>query len=646
MLTTNLAELPLPPAVMTRLESADGEHDVIESEVFLEIENAAGRSIVTQRKLKGAVDKNLIRVHYGPVLSQPSFAALTEDFAVNLAGTAQRDFGFHRFLASFLSWELPSVSDFDGSERPLYLQCLFPYFVVEQTRGWSTVQPPLPTHFRIRDVHKRAVEFLLRLDANRLALRRQEIFLQKARVETEWSSRFQQVNDFVDSAAGSVQSLPKTPTSTWPPEISPSFVVPSGKSWIGLAQRLADNRSRYDELMQQELPRVHDIVTNAQNELDKAERELREKQALLARLLDALEMEQDEVKRVDRRLKAIDEDIQRNKDSRTVQKLRSDHGSTLSAGICPICHQAVHDSLIELGPDQGVMTVEQNIEFLTEQRRTFQLVLENSRRIEQARGQQTRSTNEEISLLRNRIRSLRQTLTSDERLPSAAAIRDRLELEASIQQDEQRLKGFHKLIDSFDAMSARWRQIQKELLSLPANDTSQSDRDKLEKWSGLIRQQLIQYGFRSFPADRVSVSTDTYRPIDQGFDVQTRIGMEAEKNTSLQTSVSASDLIRTIWSYLNGMLELARSTSSNHPGCMIFDEPRQHSMRDVSFTELLRRGSESRAANQQVIFFTSETLDRLKVRLERIPHELIELHGRVLQSVPLDGATLPKLQKD
>src|SRR5205823_4813937 len=133
---------------------------VIESEVLLEIENQDSQRIVVQRTLKGTRDKNLITVHEGPALTSPG-SFRSRDFFVNRAGGASRESGFHYYLARFFSWNLPTIQTYDGHEYPLYLQCVAPYFMVEQTRGWSTVQPPLPTHFRIREPNKRTVEFLL-----------------------------------------------------------------------------------------------------------------------------------------------------------------------------------------------------------------------------------------------------------------------------------------------------------------------------------------------------------------------------------------------------------------------------------------------------------------------------------------------------
>ena len=142
----------------------------------------------------------------------------------------------------------------------------------------------------------------------------------------------------------------------------------------------------------------------------------------------------------------------------------------------------------------------------------------------------------------------------------------------------------------------------------------------------------------------MNVSEDSYRPEHDGFDIQTDVNRTdsaspsaaaaSPNSTQLQNSISASDLIRTIWAYLNGMLEMGRSGGTNHPGFLLFDEPRQQSTRDVSFVELLRRASTSHSFSQQVIFFTSENLERLQGHLSGLPHSLVPIEGRVIKQIP------------
>jgi hypothetical protein len=625
MLTTTQADLPLPPAVKARLDSTTGEYDVLESEVWLEIENSQGERIVVQRTIKGARDKNLITVYEGPALTSPGSPVQTKDYFVNRQGAATREHGFHHFLAKFCNWPLPLVQTYDGNEYPLYLQCIFPYFIVEQTRGWSTVQPPLPTHFRIRDAHKRAVEFLLDLDAHRVARKRQEIYFEKSKVESSWTAQVQRTDDLAERVAATIQVIPKRPVATWPPQVLPVLVVPVEDEWITIEQRLSKRKAELAQLVQQEIPRVQEIASSARVELIEAEQKVRDKQTYLSRLLDSLEMETQEVQRIEEHLKAIDDDIQKNKDVRTLKQLGSRQGSSVDSGSCPVCHQAIHDSLIPLVAEQAVMSLDENIQFLTEQRRTYEVVLANVRKVVESRTNQVRVMREELSLLRETVRILKQTLVSDGRLPSLAAIRSRLELENAVSKDQETQDQFDKMLGGFVELSHRWQAVQEEIQKLPKDDVTEADKKKIEVWTQLLRDQLTQYGFGSFKVNQVLISSDSYRPEHEGFDLETSF--------SLQTSISASDLIRTIWSYLHGLLELSRVESMNHPGCIIFDEPRQQSTRDLSFGELLRRAATAGQFDQQVIFFTSENHERLKTHLADLPHTFNSIEGRVLRKL-------------
>lgn len=625
MLSTQLADLPLPPAIKSRLESEDGEHDVLESEVFLELENSNAESIVVQRTIKGTRDKNLITVHEGSILTNPNLSSTSKDFFVNRAGAASRESGFHHFLSSFLGWELPQVQTYDGNEYPLYLQCIMPYFVVEQTRGWSTIEPPLPTHFRIREAHKRAVEFVLNLDAHRNALKRQEIDLEITKIALAWSTLINRIDDLAENKGARVQALPQKPTASWPPVIAPSLMVPIESEWVNINERALKNKAELDKLINQEIPRVEEIASTAQNELAVAEDLIRNKQTLLSRLLEAFALESQELERVQGRLKAIDEDIQRNKDTRVLKNLGSRQGAVLDNGSCPVCHQSIHDTLVPIEVAQTVMSLDESIDFLTEQRRTYEVVSTNAVNVAKSRALQIDALRNEISSLMQNVRSLRQTLVSDGRMPSIAALQTRIRLENSINIDIEAQSRFEGMLADFTDLAERWATIQTEFKNLTKEDVSESDRKKINIWARIFRDQLSQYGFKSFPNNQIVISSDTYRPEHEGFDL--------ESSFQIQDSISASDLIRSIWSYLHGLLEISRTEDTHHPGCIIFDEPKQQSTRDLSFKELLTRASVAGEFSQQVILFTSENKDRLIDHLKGLPHKLIAIDGRVLKKL-------------
>lgn len=365
MLTANQTDLPLPPAVKQAIDGEDGRHSIIESDVFLELENCRCERITVQRTIKGSRDKNLITVLHGPALTEPGRYE-GQDFFVNRSGAASREHGFHQFLATFMNWRLPTVQTFDGGEYPLYLQCIFPYFVVEQTRGWSTIQPPIPTHFRIKDAHKRVVEFLLDLDARRIALQRQELIHERDRLGTEWSRLVKLAGDVSRAASGKPQGISVQPSSVWPPKVSPTLMVPDGEDWVFVEDYLQRKSTELAILVEQEIPRVCEIASAAEEELTKTGHLLKDREMVLARLLENLECEKHEAALVRRRLEALEEDIQRNRDVLTLQQMGADRIPIISRGTCPYCHQTIQDALIPL-ENQPVMSLDENIDFLVEQ---------------------------------------------------------------------------------------------------------------------------------------------------------------------------------------------------------------------------------------------------------------------------------------
>lgn len=620
MLTVSQTDVPLPPAMKSQLLTKEGPANVIESEVFLEIQNAKNESIVINRAVKANRDIHLVTVTFGPALTSPSSNLLSEDFFVSRPGGATSQRGFHQFLATFLGWNIPDVLTFDGKSCPLYLQCIFPYVMVEQTRGWATLQPPTPTQFRIREVHKRVVEFLLRLDAHRIAAKRQQLLDHESRLQNEWAGLIREAKVIATNCDGQFQGIPSSPTAGWPPQVTPLLLIPNNDGWRPIRPVIAGLEDEVRRLSEQEIPRVAEIASAASSELAAAERDLRDRESLFARVQNAVEAERGESAAIETRLAIIDDDLRRNKDVQTLKNLGSTIARGVASGECPTCHQRLQAALIPLAEVQAVMSIEDNIKFLAEQKRTFTAAFANSGKLIEAREKQTNSLRAEVSNLRNRIRALRQTLVSDGRLPSIAAIRTRLEMDESSRRLQKANDQFETLLTQFAECSKSWRLLLEEKAALPKEDVSAADIAKIAQFEALFTEQLGQFGFQSFQLSEVSISDDSYRPEHEGFD--------------LPTNISASDFIRVIWAYLNGLLELARAFDTNHPGLLIFDEPKQQSTKGLSFKELLSRVGRAKDFGQQVIFATSEDRPTLASALEGVNHTYFEFTDRILQPIP------------
>jgi len=617
-LTTSLKDLPLPHVMKEELYSGDKIVRVLESDIYLEIENKQKERVVVHRTVKGNRNKNLITVIYGPALTNDQDFYESEDFYVSLAGAATRERGFHRFLAEFLGWRLPEVQTFDGEERPLYLQCVFPYFVVEQKRGWASLTPPIPPQFRIKDPHRRSIEFLLNLDASKIAAKRIELNARAKDVENSWALTANEIQYLAGAIGGVVNNFPNRPILHWPPEVAPVIQVHRENEWITLDNLLKRNKKELKTLLEEDIPVVSTITDSANTDLADAQEELNQKEVVAAKLLNSLELERGEVQAIESRIERIKEDIQRNKDTQTIISLGSIAPSVIHQ-ICPTCQQPIGDALLPLAHEHSVMSLGDNLSFLDEQLRTFTASLKNAKTIVSARESHVVQLRDELMSVRAKIRTIHETLVSDERLPSMEAIRRRVELEESINRQKMALEQFQVKLGKFDFYSDEWLEIQKEKESLPSEDASLDDKRKLKIWNQVFSNQLQKYGFQSIPINTVTISGDTYIPKHEGFD--------------LPSNISASDFIRIIWAYLSGLLDVSRELDTNHPGFLIFDEPKQQSAKEISFSALLEKASESSQYGQQVIFATSEDKETLKKILQKLPHTLHDYEGRIIQPI-------------
>ena len=618
MITTSQRDLPLPHVMKEELESNGKIVNVLESDIFLEIENKKKETIVVHRTVKGSRDKDLITVIYGPALSDEKETYRSEDFFVSRPGSATRERGFHKFLAGFLGWNLPEVQTYDGKQVPLYLQCIFPYFAVEQKRGWASLLPPIPTQYRIRDPHKRIIEFLLDLDAYKNTAKRIELSDKIKILEISWSNNVHDLEYLAKTLGGIPRNVPQTPTTNWPPEILPSIQFFRNNNWFQITGLVAFLKAELTEQVKEEIPIVSSIATELSLELSQAQEELNEKEVVLSRKLASLEMDRGEVRAIEIRLDHIEEDIIRNKDARTIESL----GSFLphvNSNICPTCNQHIEDTVLPLAEDQKVMSLDDNISFLEEQHRTFIGALRNTKQLLIVKESQIVQMNEELNSLRLKIRTIKNSLSSDGRLPSMEAIRKRIEIESEIFKLNIAYEKFQSILDNFEPMAIEFYNLKKEKESLPKEDVSESDKEKILKWNEIFINQLIKYDFQSLDPDTIKLSNDTFAPVHEGFD--------------LPSNISASDFIRIIWSYLTALLGVAHEYSTNHPSLLIFDEPKQQSAKNLSFEALLDEVSESKNYNQQVIFATSESLESLDKTLQTIPHTLFSFEGRIIKQI-------------
>jgi hypothetical protein len=608
MLTVNQQAPPLQYALLERFQFGDEEVRVDESEVLVEMENGNGEIVTVQRPILSKNKRtNLVTIWRGPLLTAPADSYEKADYFVRIEGAAQRAYGFHTFLAAYLNLKLPKVTKFDGSEVPLYLECIFPLFAVEQKHGWSGIQARMPTHFQIREMGKRAIEFVLKLDSYQIASQRQRLREQLNALSKRWERIVTDLDSRIGIRGGVLRNVPRAVPQEWPMVPAPECLMSDGTKWETIQAVELSLMARLDALSKMEIPTVSAAADRINNELSIAQSELLSLELSVAAAVRDSEVEEAQNAAIRERIVALEEDLQNYQDLKRLRDIGSDLKLKVVSGHCPTCAQAINDVLLPQTGTPSPMSFDENIKFITGQVSAFTAMLGDSTRVLEGRRRSVIATTAKIQELRSTIRTYKQTLVSAQGNASAADVRERMTLENSLRVCRAMEQHIDDALASLETIQREFSEYALALAKLKG-DFSEQDESKLQSLQGSLISQLDQYGFSSIkPTSLLRISRESYRPTYEGFD--------------LGFNLSASDMIRTIWAFLYGLMEVARIEETNHLGLLILDEPRQQQANKVSFAEFTRRAATAQEAGQQVILFTSEDPETLSGMLSGVDYD-------------------------
>ncbi|WP_434721372.1 hypothetical protein [Mesorhizobium sp. RIZ17] len=612
-------EIPLPHAMTTYLNTDDEKRvEVLESSVSLEIANGSGQVITVNRAVKASTDTRLVSVDFGTALSGDGAALRRQNFFVLDPGAAQREDGFHHFLEGFIGWRLPQVRRYDAPETKLYLETVFPLFWVEQKFGWTAIPAAIPTYMRIREVHKRAVEFIMDLDVYKLEVQRERLAERLAANSKEWSVVRQELDRFVARGGGRVAALSESPVAD-PAALSNAHVqLAEGTEWIPLSSVVSQLRRNVAELAARAVPAVEEQSEEVGQKLSQLTQQVDQLNAERIRVHGIQQLKIADMQSLRRRIGALEDDLAKNLD---VQRLQRYSGVTaaLTPDRCPTCEQSLVDTLLSQDALSSVMPISDNIEYIRSQKKMFEDILVREQAEENERRDQLSAIGRRLVDYYAQIRLLRSELVAPGANPSAAIIEERIRAEARLRDLEALQAIFDDAVDRLGNLQEAYSALLLERAQIPTEKLSPSDHDKLNRLTSLVQDQAKDFGFSTFSPAELSISQDSYRPEKEGFE----IGFET----------SASDAIRLKWAYQLGLLELASDKSTNHPGMLVFDEPRQQSSSRPSFQNLLNRAARAKRRNQQVIFSTSEDLETLKSITSTIDCDEVIFPGYILQKL-------------
>ncbi|MDP2380268.1 MAG: hypothetical protein Q8M35_07260, partial [Pseudohongiella sp.] len=505
-------------------------------------------------------------------------------------GSAKSERGFHNWLAGFIGWVLPNVVTFEGKERILYLECIFPLFFIEQKRGWSEIQANIPTQYGIQNVKKSASEFCLGIDSfeHNKKIHQLKSIIDKAK--DEWDALRASSESIADFSNVRVNRLVEIDKDDSIPLIE--FAYLENDIYINVFNQEKALKKLIEKLSSEiSDPTIdNEKITTQLSIIGVLRREFEETSNSVESMLFSSS-------EIDSKLKILRHDFDQYQQLRRLKSVGSDISADLETKKCPICESDLYDTLSSSSVKRQPMTLEENIEFLKNQIDFFSSIKKRSSIELQDLQSRSKLLRAKIESEQEKLSELRADL-NDVNGEEKSKIREKLEAEMQL-KNVIKLKEIQKnLNEKSEKIFSSWRTASESLKLVRKGAFIEDKSLVIRKLEGLLKANLTSFGFDPTSINSISISPQTLRPEQEGYDIV------AES--------SASDYIRIIWSYTLALLELAGTESDiKHGGFVIFDEPRQHEASKISFSSLIRKASQSKLFGGQVIFATSLDKDQL-----------------------------------
>lgn len=591
---------PFPPSLLKAIQDEDGrEIGVISSHVKLQLTNHEKNTVTLKRNALGADADSIIEKYRGEI---DEIDSVPQKLFLHREGDSTRDLGFYHWLSDFIGWELPYVPNNSGGQSPLYPPIIFPLMFVEQKKGWSSIQATTPFHFNIPQAKKRAFEFVMNLDVNDIVRRKAENKKSIDFLISSWADLYGRLSNVAVRVGGRIAGIKDYPNAKFDLYKLDILVEDNGK-WHSLSTIIDQKRNQLRDVLSQSkqyLPTVANDPAQIER-LKKFKSDLRHSEERYDSLQDEIAFLDAQIDATQIRIKNLSDDKRKYEDLKKIKSYQSLNGFPVVYNECPTCGQAYSDHTTYVECSDDLMTLQESLDFIKSQFSTFTSMLNSYRSQLKDKDIEMSRLNKAIEAQANEISRIKHVLYSDESHVDEAFLRDKIILENTISELESALVELASFRNEFDSLQIKYKELVRIRRGFPQHGFSKLDLKKIGVLKNEVVSNLEQFGFSSFSPELIEISKDSYLPTREGFD--------------LGFDTSASDGIRVIWSYLLAIFSMRTGFSTNHPGVLLFDEPRQQEANQMSFVNLLKVASK-KAGQGQVIFATSEEEDVLIEGLE------------------------------
>jgi hypothetical protein len=610
----------------------DSFHKVIQSFVYLEIENSKEDIITVKRSVISNSDRKpqLVDVYFGKLINNTE-EILPESkpmYIHDKGGATDEIYGFHLFLENFLDWNLPNVLTNSGDSRKLYIQQIASSFMIEQKSGWSDFFATMP-HFGLANKEARAIEFLLKLDVTKNKKRKQQIAFNKRIIEDKWTTLNNQFIRLAEKGGGKIVGL----------EQKPAII----NDYRGLNILLTKDEeeysiSNYIDLQVEELRltqnkavfSVGQNISNDETQLEKLNNFINNSSLNYELISTELNFDKDRLRSYKSQLILLKDDLRKNKGALKVKNLGADFNLKTSSEICPTCNQEIKDSLLPLEVEQVPMRLEDNIDFIDAQIKMVTVYIVGQEKTITEKDKKLDLYRAKLSEARANIRQIKKELVSDERLPSIIEIENRLNLKKRIEFYNKFLEEFNQLIQDLKQLSEHWKKVVIDESKLPKNFFSINDDEKLAFLEKQFKVLLKEFNYTSQQNEFIYISKENYLPV-----ISKPFGDET-KDYSIRFDSSGSDFIRCIWAYTFSLLDTSIKFEGNHPRLIMMDEPKQQDAAIENFHTFLKQIS-LYVDSQVLIFASFENSDEaFKTATKDVDFNLVYIEDKLIKPIVLE----------
>ncbi len=578
---------------------------LIESNVLLEIENRKGDIITIQRHIiSDKYDPRYIRVYEGALISKSqSSIDYLEMYLHDPNAASNLKFGFHAYLEKFLNITLPKVNYTDGSERKIYLQTIFPSFVIEQKNGWSDFLSTIP-YYKIRDPKSKVIEYVLKLDVLENQKKKSKLNFQKKVLEHQWEQKFSDFEDLLKGESFEVKGVD-----------SKAYIFkPEDHIYVRKLVSLGEykNIDEYIEILKKDLKKINKkkIPTTGETmkRLTKKADELNEQISFInlekQKTYNNIEILQREIKEYRRDYSNTLKDLENYTAYKKVKDFASEENLVLTRENCPTCNQKIKDTLLPQEIDEDYMKLDENVEHLKAQKEMYiAFIAGQEDSLIKLRTKYDRFKNS-IKEKRTLLKSINRDLVSDDRIPSQFEIEKKIRLENQLKHYKKLNRKVKSFIKDFKTLSKNFSEVLGKIKDLPSNFYSSSDMEKLSYFNKEFKLLLDNFNYRSYEVNDIYIPYDNYFPTVNGLNLVKNYDDKptAKKTESkLKYNSSASDFVRAIWAYTIALYKTSTKFESNHPALLVFDEPSQHDMANKDMNSFLKELSSYREG-QSIVF--------------------------------------------